>query len=278
VDLAAVFLLSLLGGYFFAYSWKLTAYATRRAEGHHLYFRAALFGVFLFGAALLLRQLLLARSSAYKAFDAWLVEYVKPALKEETGVPAAEMLSRAQWVVAAMYSLLIGPLAAAVLNLFTPRLWALERSVGALDQLLLKAQRAEMPVSLTLTTGKVYIGAVVSIADPKGTPSVVMIVPVFSGYRDAHGRMFLTTDYARVYADLDEGGAAQLALPADWQADFQLAIRADHIATATLFSPAVYTRFTPEWQEQLLRPPKPAPQELVVEIKPRADHATGSGQ
>jgi hypothetical protein len=250
VDLAAVFLLSLLGGYFFAYLWKRTAYATRRAEGHHLYFQAAFCGVLLFAVALGLRQELIALISGYKAFDVGLVEYVKPVLKGEVGLGATELRSRAEWVVTSVYSLLLGPLAAVVLNVFTPRWWALERSVGGLDRLLLKAQRAEMPVSLTLTTGKVYIGPVVSITDPNGIPTIT-IVPVFSGHRDADGRMLLTTDYDRVYADLEAGGATQLGLAADWKLQFHLAIRADTIVTATLFSPSVYARFTADWQERL---------------------------
>jgi len=42
-------------GYFFASYWRLAALSTKREEGHHLYFRAALFGVVLFLLALLLR-------------------------------------------------------------------------------------------------------------------------------------------------------------------------------------------------------------------------------
>jgi hypothetical protein len=254
MDLAAVFLLSLLGGYFFAYLWKRTAYETRRAEGHHLYFRAAFCGVLLFATALCLRQCLLMLVSGYKTLDSSLVEYVTPVLKEENGVHAAELRVRAEWVLTSVYSLLIGPLAASVLNIVTPRWWALERSVGvgSLDRLLLNAQKAEMPVLLTLSSGKVYIGPVVSITDGAGTPTpTVTILPVFSGHRDGEGRMVLTTDYDKVYADLERGGAQQLGLPTDWQLHFHLAIRADTIVTASLFSPSIYARFTPNWREQL---------------------------
>lgn len=252
MDLAAVFLLSLLGGYYFAYFWKRTAYTTLRLEGHHLYFRAAFFGVLLFAIAIGVRQALLTLGSGYRVFDDGLVQYIKPALKEEGGLGAAELRSRAEWVVTAVYSLAIGPVAAWVLNLFTPRWWALERSLSGLDRLLLQAQLADMPVCLTLTTGKVYIGPVVSITDPNGMPMVTLL-PVFSGYRDAEGRMTLTTDYDRVYADLERGGAAQLDLPTDWQSRFQLAIQAQTIVTAALFSPSVYAKFTPDWREQMAR-------------------------
>jgi hypothetical protein len=40
--LAAVFLLSLLGGYYLAITWRLTAFSTKKADGHHLYFRVRL--------------------------------------------------------------------------------------------------------------------------------------------------------------------------------------------------------------------------------------------
>jgi hypothetical protein len=51
MELAAVFLLSLPGGYTFALTWRHTAFATRRADGQHLYFRAAYYGAVLFVAA-----------------------------------------------------------------------------------------------------------------------------------------------------------------------------------------------------------------------------------
>jgi hypothetical protein len=69
MDVAAVFALSLLGGYFFASYWRLTAFSTKREEGHHLYFRAALFGVVLFLLALFLRFSLIFFSSVYARWD-----------------------------------------------------------------------------------------------------------------------------------------------------------------------------------------------------------------
>ena len=254
MDLAAVFLLSLLGGYSFTNMWKRTAYAMRRAEGHHLYFKAAYCGAILFAIALGIRHELLLHSGDYPGFDVALLEYVKPALKEETGLAANELRSRTEWLVVAVYSMILGPIGASLLNPLTPRRWALERSVGPLDRLLLEAQRVEMPVSLTLTSGKVYIGAVRSTTDPRSTPPVMTIIPVYSGYRTEDGRMVLTTDYESVYADLSAGGATQLALPAGWLLQFRLTIRSDMIVSATLFSPAVYARFNPDWRDQLSKP------------------------
>jgi hypothetical protein len=69
VDLAAVFLLSLLGGYSFAYVWRVTAFTTIRIEGHHLYFRAALWGTLFFAIALALRLTLLRNFPRYQSFE-----------------------------------------------------------------------------------------------------------------------------------------------------------------------------------------------------------------
>jgi hypothetical protein len=108
VDLAAAFLLSLLGGYCFVYLWRVTTFDTKRAEGHHLYFRAALCGAMLFALALGLRTLLAFDSLAYLNFDSALVEYVRPALRAESGLAWVAQGRRAEWVVTAIYSLLLG--------------------------------------------------------------------------------------------------------------------------------------------------------------------------
>jgi hypothetical protein len=256
LDLAAVFLLSLLGGYNFASVWRVTAFRTRRMEGHHLYFRAALYGAMLFAVALIIRWLLSLVWSAYQPLESELIRYISPLLKEEVGVRLDEQTRRAEWVITAVYSLILGILSGALLNIFTPRRWALLRSVGAFDALFLRAQADDLPVQLTLSSGKVYIGIVVSTADPMREPVVVSIIPMFSGFRDPEGRMTLTTDYDTVYSNLKMGRAAQLGLPAHWLSEFELIVRADEIVTATLFSPMVYADFNPDWKQRIARQSK----------------------
>jgi hypothetical protein len=94
VDLAAVFLLSLLGGYCFAYVWRVTAFTTKRIEGHHLYFRAALWGTMFFSIALALRLVLMRNFPSYRDFELTLVDYLRPALKEEPGLALAGQARR----------------------------------------------------------------------------------------------------------------------------------------------------------------------------------------
>ena len=255
MDLAAVFLLSLLGGYCFAYVWRVTAFTTKRLEGHHLYFRAALWGTMFFAIALALRLMLIGNSPQYQNFELALVDYLRPALKGEPGLTVTAQTRRVEWVVTTIYSLLLGTVSSALLNQVTPRRWALKRSVSPFYSLLLEAQQEGNPVSLTLNTGKVYIGLLVETLDPIREPVAVTLLPLFSGNRDAEGRVNLTTDYESLYLSFSRGRGAQLGLPADWLSQFDLAIRADDIVTATPFSPAIYAEFNPDWNRRVALPP-----------------------
>jgi hypothetical protein len=141
-------------------------------------------------------------------------------------------------------------------------------SLDALDKLLLDAQKLEMPAQLTLNNQKVYIGLALSNANPDPKPDVIKILPMFSGYRDSRGRMVLTSNYEAVYSKLEAGEAVKLGLSADWLAQFELSIRADTVVSATLFSPAIYASFNPDWEQQIAQQGnKPPAQELMVEIR-----------
>jgi hypothetical protein len=251
VDLAAAFLLPLLGGYCFAYVWRVTAFTTKRVEGHHLYFRAALWGTMFFAVALALRLTLLRNFPPYQSFELALVDYLRPALKEEPGLALAGQTRRVEWVVTTIYSLLLGTVCSAVLNRFTPRQWALQLSVSRFYGFLLEAQQEGTLVSLTLNTGKVYIGVLVETLDPIRDPVAITLLPTFSGNRDTEGRLNLTTDYEALYSALRRGRAAQLGLPADWLSQFELTIRAGDIVTASPFSAAIYGEFNPDWKERM---------------------------
>jgi hypothetical protein len=264
MDLAAVFLLSLLGGYGFASLWRFTSYETRRTDGHHLYFRAAFYGAVFFAAAFMLRVIALAYWPAYEAWDRAAITLVDPALKEPHDARQNSM------VVAAAYSMLVGPLFALLLNVFTPKRWSLRRSVNALDDLLLRAQYTDMPVSITLDSGKVYIGLVRRITDPNHRLPSIVLFPMLSGHRDANGYLKLTTNYRRVYdaLDADPEMRAKHGLPTVWEPNFEVVLRADQIVSANMFSPSIYSEFNPGWRESIDALPAPPPrQEILVEIK-----------
>jgi hypothetical protein len=272
VELAAVFLLPLLGGYYLLYFWRRTAFPFKRSEGHHLYFHAALGGVLLFIAAFVLRALFLAWRR-FSDFDEMLIEYFWPLLKGEPSgtlfaTATLEQLRRVQWAITAGYSLVLGLVVTSILNLFTNPIAVLRRILAPLDNLLLQAQLEDLPVSFTLNNGKTYIGLIAATPDPEKTPRAVTVLPMMSGKRDELGRMSLTTDYETLYTSLAEGRAAALDLPEDWINQFRLIIPAETIVSAALFSPAVYGEFNPRWRERLAEQrDRPLPQEIVVEIK-----------
>jgi hypothetical protein len=43
----------------------------------------------------------------------------------------------------------------------------------------------------------------------------------------------------------------QLGLPADWESQIKLQIRADEIVTAVPFSTAIYGEFNPDWKQRI---------------------------
>lgn len=251
MDLAAAFVLSVLGGYCFAYVWRGSALTTKLIEGHHLYFRAALCGAVFFSMALALRTELVRISPRYQTLDSTLIEYVRPALKEEAGVAIAQQTRRSEWVLTAIYSLLLGFICGVVSNFFTPRRWALRRSVNALFALLVQARYQDLAVALTLDTNKVYVGVVVANFDPAKETEFVTLLPILSGHRDAEGRVNLTTDYESLYSQLEHGRATQLGLATEYLSQFELTIRSADIVTAARFSPTVFSEFNPNWKQRI---------------------------
>jgi len=254
VDLAAVSVLVVLGGYCFAYLWRATAFTTRRTEGHHLFFRAALCGSLLFLLALELRTLLIWMSPGYRGLDSALVEYVGPALKFESGLEQLSRERRAEWIVTALYSLLLGTICGSLGNWVTPRAWAASRGLSYLDRLLLKSCVEQFWVCLTLQSGKVYVGFVSKHPNPTLEPVSIPFLPMFSGNRDAAGHLTLTTDYEAIYSALKAGRANQIGLPVNWQSEFELQIRAEEIISAAKFSLAIYAEFNREWRQQIAWP------------------------
>jgi len=254
MDLAAVSVLVVLGGYCFSYLWRATRFTTRRAEGHHLYFRAALFGSFLFVLALELRSLLMALLPGYHGLDSALVEYVSPVLKFESGLGQLSRERRAEWIVTAVYSLLLGTIFGSLGNWVAPRAWAASRGLSYLDQLLWKSCQEQTWVCLTLQSGKVYVGMVSKLPNPTLEPVAIAFLPMFSGNRDSAGNLTLTTDYEVVYSMLEAGRANQIGLPSDWKSEFELQIRADEIVSAAKFSLSIYAEFNREWRQQIAWP------------------------
>lgn len=246
MEVATVFALSLVGGYLFAAHWRYTSYAIRRSEGQHLYFRAAFYAIAWFIAAFLLRIILLVHWEDYASLEKALTSYIAPALKDPSNERQVEL------VVTALYSCVVGPAIAVLLNGLTPRVVALRQRLSAMDLLLFNAQRAGLPVQVTLSSGKVYIGAVRRIRDPERPPETIALFPMYSGHRGDDGRLQITTDYEEIYKGLsDPQMRAELGIGSDFARYFDLELRADLIISAEIFTPQIYSQFNPGWRDAI---------------------------
>lgn len=99
-------------------------------------------------------------------------------------------------------------------------------SAGLIHGVLVRALREGCGVTLTLRSGKVYIGMVVDLGQPEKlhlADAALRLVPVQSGFRDDERKVVITTDYALALdrmAQLRESasGAERDALDADIRA------------------------------------------------------------
>ena len=272
MSLAAIFVLTLLGGYNFADKWAVSRATTRRHDGQHVYMRAGLYGAILFIVAYLIEAALRTHCDSYgpwetrtEIFLASLLTSSATQATPEPGVPAHVFLT-------AIFSLMLGILTPQLLNALMglPGIkeffeWSLFRrrfssTASELDLLLRNAQDRMMPVSVTLKNGKVYVGVVQKITDPERSPAAFRLLPMLSGQRDESGRTVFVTDYSNVYEQLENMRETErktiFGLSGDWEQYFEVVIRADEWVSATLFSAEVYARFNPGWKEALSQPAK----------------------
>lgn len=264
MEIAAVFILSVIGGWAFAMRWHVTRYDMSRSDGEHTYFRAAFYGVVIYVATLLLRVIAKVYWSSYDELDDTLRAYVGRLLENHDSAIARDV------VVTAAISTAVGPAIATVLNLLTRPDWVLRRIVNAQDRLYYDSQRERMPVSLTLANGRVYVGIVVLAPNPDHHHPTITLLPMYSGYRDSTGRLVLTTDYEQIYKAFENPQTRKaLALAKDWHTDFELAVRADQVVTATMFIPGVYAHFNPDWRSTIgsrSPPPPPMPVRATIDV------------
>jgi hypothetical protein len=108
-----------------------------------------------------------------------------------------------------------------------------------LEILFDRAQADNRQISVTLKSGKVYIGFVLENFDPSYERKYVTILPVASGYRNgADHKLVLTTPYADVYARIVDSQHSDLE--AD---DFKVVIPVAEVQSANLFDWDAYDAF-----------------------------------
>jgi hypothetical protein len=196
-------LLPLLGGFLFFYSAHLLRFQAQRLEGYKLLFQSAIAGVLLsFAARLIVFGL------SVTAYGPWLgARWSAFSPFPFSGTSALSMI--------------LGPIAALILNLFIGRDKArdieVRRNGNPLIQLLYRAAEEHLLLSVTMDSRKWYVGWVVESPALMAQEKYFRLLPYMSGYRDGGTlETFRTTFYEDALAtpglDADE---LVLTLPID---------------------------------------------------------------
>lgn len=180
-----LFLLPLIGGYFFISRFYITAFYAARHTRERLILNSALAGIFLLILARFLTLLL--ASHCPNLVKTW------------------KTLAPFQYGGTAFIALTLGLVMPSALNLAYPREKAYRRVVrksdtNALEQLFIDAQDHDQPIILTLESGKVYVGLIQwTPPNPGPAEKFIRILPILSGYRkDTTHEVEFTTTYASV--------------------------------------------------------------------------------
>lgn len=236
MELTALLLLPLVGGYIFANSCNATRFRAAREEGHRLYFRAAYYGVFLFLIATAARLLIVWLWPEYRGWERTLLPTIQPMLKESKEDAAVVVLL-------ALGAMLLGGVSGPLLNLtvFGESRW-LKAAIkeDEFEALLHRALARAMPIALTMENRKVYVGFVSKTFEPKMSRKHFRILPLMSGHRTETGKMVFTTFYDQAYerAGIANGSNSRLTLE-----DFEILFPTDKVQSAGLFDVPTYTEF-----------------------------------
>lgn len=220
-----VLLLPLLGGFILVTRWNHTRFTTKRYAGERLVFFAAIAGVFL---AIL--SFLLVRATA------WMWPGLEAAWQRH--VPF-------EYAGTSLLAFLLGFVLWRPLNRWSPREDALHAAIEQwndfLEILLEEAVKKTLMVSISLKSGKVYIGFVTSNYDPSYDRKYIRLWPILSGYRNKDTQEFaVTRNYAHAYAETVSGDAGSSVLDR-----FQVIVPVGELQSASFFDPKTYDLFNP---------------------------------
>ena len=243
-------LLPLVGGYIFITRWNRTRFSTARHTGERLLFHAAAAGVvYLVLAFLVTRVFLLNFPELHRVWS------------HEVPFP---------YVGTSLLALVLACLAILPAN----RLFKLDREVSRvirhwgdhLEILIERALAENRQISLTLKSGKVYIGFALENFNPAFDRKYITLLPATSGYRDPvdHTIVF-TTFYTDVYQSLAAAQRTDLK-----PSDFTIIIPVGEVQSASLFDWYAYDAFNSDAEDASAAAPATAPSSATPDILPPA--------
>lgn len=197
MKVAGLFLLPLLAGYAFASIWSGSRYVVAREDGNRLYFRAGFYALFLYTSSCLCHFIF--KVYAPETYTATVV-YLQEISSFFGGEPQSSYnISR---ISIALFSIIMSLSLAHLLN-GVP--WIKRKAIryairnDDFEKIVERSMRKSMPLSVTLSSGKVYIGFAVRSFDPLDERKDLRVLPLLSGYRDDKRDLVLTTNYKKIY-------------------------------------------------------------------------------
>ncbi|RZM29606.1 MAG: hypothetical protein EOO88_04240 [Pedobacter sp.] len=220
-------LFPLIGGYYILIRFEYLRYRQYRLENQRVLLNSAMLGIFLLGACLLVRSVLL-------------VIAPQMVLAISNFLPV-----KTPFFGTASMSLLVAILATEIANKFINREKAIRHALTAVGnefELLLSSSFTNGHLlQFTLSNNKFYIGWVKELPKPF-TTNYIRITPAFSGYRDDKKELIFTTQYLSVYATyIEEGSVENMG---DLKTD--LVIKVDTVTSVSFFDINMYSRFNPD--------------------------------
>jgi hypothetical protein len=222
-------LLPLLGGYIFARQYYRSRYSALRSENYKLLFFTAQYGLLFLAIAAIVRAVwTLLRHfipSLIIVNNAW--HFVFPFDYSGTAV-LAFLLGATSW-----------KLVNRRLSSHEELDKAIRRKGDPLEVLLKDALRDNLPILLTIKSGKVYVGTISTNFNPSNDVQSIKIVPILSGYRDPKDQtVTFTTDYYSALTEIHE----QQPIGRDQVSGVGTVVPFNEIRSVSIFSLAFYKR------------------------------------
>ncbi len=238
-----IILFPLISGFLFASNFAPLRYKIVRADNNKLYFISAYYGFFLFILASLIFFFFLSGKvflnivliAIYESVD-FLIPYTQFCL-----------------ILILAITIVLGPSVGAFLNWILPfslRKWFYERAIADhdFDQLFYRSLEKQMPILLTLTCGKIYVGRLLQTNDPSKEFTELKILPLMSGYTTVKTKKIrFTTYYDEIYDKILQSENEELEsqslrhLHID---DFEVVIPFREIQSCRLFDLAAFYEFS----------------------------------
>lgn len=269
---AALAFVPLLAGYIFVITWFQTRYLIQREDSQKVYFRAAFWGIWLF---LLAFGALSWGRPELKPVVAFLNTWNEQVILTDGKAANVDLMF---WLVVLATTLGLGTVGGFVLNwLFAlakvpfrevirlivrvvkrrnanffasiygySKRAAVKKAIYALnsdlDIVLLRAMEENMPVSITLGHGKVYVGYVTGSIEPGEKREMLRILPLVSGYREGDAmKLKLTTWYISIYKKFNEEKLSHLRPEL-----FEVVLPLSEVKSVNLFDIHAYRAFQQE--------------------------------